>query len=390
MYPTFLPVNWIDGMKINKSHFIAQNNAYTFQFAQGISAMINEYNYGILPNRTIGGGELKIHVVLGNQQELQIRIQKCRAITFAGHYIQFSEESFLNNSCLYTRLPGLEISLNDLNENTSSYFLVLMIDPYKRQPFGMAIPDELPPRLPYSIPSYTLQLMSAQDACKHLLGGFHLPIGKLIFQENNILFDKDYIPPCCSISSHASLLATHAEVEVFFGKMECFSLQIIQKILQKKQQNEMTMILQKLCEQITFFTSSTLTSLSLVSIDQPPVFLLNTLASFARLIKNTLDGFNGTGKEELINYCTEWCEIDNGELETAIFSLVNYKYDHLNIHDSIELVIKFMQLITQLFTRLTQLEYIGKRKDIGIFVKEQIITSERQESSGKRTSFLAE
>ena len=35
----FLPVNWIDGMKINKSHFVSQENAFAFQLMQTASAL---------------------------------------------------------------------------------------------------------------------------------------------------------------------------------------------------------------------------------------------------------------------------------------------------------------------------------------------------------------
>jgi hypothetical protein len=75
----------------------------------------------------------------------------------------------------------------------------------------------------------------------------------------------------------------------------------------------------------------------------------------------------------LINYCIEWCDVKQGELEGAITSLANHPYNHLNINESVEKVAAFTKLITHLFAHLARLEYIGKRKDTGIFVKEQII-----------------
>jgi hypothetical protein len=168
-------------------------------------------------------------------------------------------------------------------------------------------------------------------------------------------------------------LEIQADVEQFFGKMELNALHIIQKVLQKKQQNEMALIVLKTCENIAQFTATHMGDFKLINHHHPPVFLINTVAGFARLLKNTLDFYTGSGKEELINYCVEWCDIKQGELEGAITTLANHPYDHLNINGSIEKVGVFTRRMDNLFSNLARLEYIGKRKDTGIFVKEQII-----------------
>ena len=59
----FLPVNWVDGMKINKSHFIAEADAMAYQVAQNTSCMLNELNYGLLPPLAVGAG-LKLFIRL--------------------------------------------------------------------------------------------------------------------------------------------------------------------------------------------------------------------------------------------------------------------------------------------------------------------------------------
>jgi hypothetical protein len=52
-----LPVNWMDGMKVNKEHFIATDNHVTRQIKSIYSSFINPFNYGLLllnegnPNR---------------------------------------------------------------------------------------------------------------------------------------------------------------------------------------------------------------------------------------------------------------------------------------------------------------------------------------------------
>lgn len=100
--------------------------------------------------------------------------------------------------------------------------------------------------------------------------------------------------------------------------------------------------------------------------------------------------YTGSGKEELINYFMEWCDVSQGELEGAITSLTHQSYHHLDINDSIRQVSSFVRLIAQLFASLARLDYIGKKREMGIFVKEQMIVPEPEMQPKKRRSFLAD
>jgi hypothetical protein len=254
----------------------------------------------------------------------------------------------------------------------------------------MADPNEQPARIPNTMPAFTLSLMPVKESTRNLLGLFQLPVGKLMIGEQKVILDEDYIPPSSSVSSHNDLLEIHAGLEQFYAKMEVYSLQIVQRILQKKQNNDMATIIQKLCEHIIILAASHLTEIKTLSLHQPPVHLVAKLCSFARMFKNTLDCFLGTGKEELINYCTEWSEVSQGELESSITDLANHHYDHLDLNNSIEKISRFTHLISNLFANLARLEYIGKRRDVGIFVKEKVIAREPETAFAKRRSFLAE
>lgn len=386
----YLPVNWTDGMKINKSHFIAQNNACTYQLAQSTGSLINEFNYGLLPGLRTSGTGVKLFLSVDNQQQVHLRIQQCRAITRGGHYFQFEEDTALYGTQLAAPVLSLSVPFHELNGKGASFYVVISINPYQRIPFGNADPNEQPPRLPFTTSFCQLSLVPPQDANRHAMGLFHLPVGRVNVDSQKVMIDEDYIPPCSSVSSHDDLLEIHAALEQFYSKMELYALQIIQKILQKKQVNEMAGIVQKLCENITLFTALQLAEIKTLSLHQPPVHLINKVSSLARLFKNTLDYYVGSGKEELINYCTEWCEVNQGELESSITGLANHQYDHLDLNSSIEQLTRFTKVISGLFANLARLEYIGKRKDAGIFVKEKVVLTETEAPGKKRRSFLAD
>ncbi|MEX2569331.1 MAG: hypothetical protein WD431_25535 [Cyclobacteriaceae bacterium] len=396
----YLPVNWVDGMKINKSHFIAQNNAHTNQMALGLSATLNDFSYGLLP---ISGNVPKITVSIDNQQQVQVRLHQCQAITSGGHLIQIGEGEVANGEAFGTMIPEMSLPFQRLKGKSTALYIVLVINPYERNPYGQADLTELPPRLPFSRPGYSLHLIPTVELSSHSIGEYQLPIGKIRVLENNVTLDEDYIPPCAKINSHFELINVHAGMEQFFGKLELNSLQIIQKILQKKQQNDMAQIVHKLCEQVIHFTSFHLGDFKMLGPDQPPLYLINRTVGFARLLKNSLDFYIGSGKEELVNYCVEWCGVEKGELEGSLLALSHHPYDHLNIDLSIEKVEAMAKCIGNLWVNLAKLDYIGKRKDTGIFVKEQVAQKEpgysakdhvnpptTDERPGKRKSFFLE
>ncbi len=386
----FLPVNWVDGMKINKSHFIAQDNAVTYQQAQHTSCLVDQLNYGILPPVGDRNDGVKLFISTDNQKRIQVRIQQCRAITAGGYYIEFNEDTAINGNNLISPVVSEPVTLRDLKAKATQFYIVLTINPYKRLPFGLAAEGETPPRIPFTVPSLQLDIIPVADVARNVLGPNQLPVGKMTVEAQHVSLEEEYIPPCTSVGSHPELLEIQAGLEQFYSKMELYALQIIQKIIQKKQSNEMSVIVQKICDNISLFTASQLAELKSVGIVQRPVYTVSRVAALARVIKNTLDCFLGSGKEELINYFNEWCNIGQGELEATIGDLSTLQYDHLDINDSITKVAQFTKTISKLFYQLSRLEYIGKRKEAGIFVKEEVIKNGQEASVQRRRSFLAD
>ncbi len=386
----FLPVNWVDGMKINKTHFQAQNHAVTYGQASATQVFLNHHNYGLLPNDEVKRGRRNIVAFLDNAQYVYVRIMQCDAVTRGGHAIHFSHDTALDNHNLSTQIPGLSVPYAQLAGKGQSYFVVLAVDPYNRTPFGEAGLEETPPRLPFTLPRYSLHLLTAEETSIDTIGPFQLPVSKVIIEGNAVRIDEDYIPPCAAVNSHQELLDVHAGLEEFFGKMETLSLQILQKIKVKKQTNDLSEAVGKMCENMIVYTATEFSNFRTTYLFQPPVFMVSSASGFARLVKNSMDIYLGTLKEELVNYFTEWCNIPQADFEGAITSLCNHRYDHLDINVALDKVLHFTRIISTLFTSLAALDYIGKKREAGIFVKEQLLIPEVEIQATKRRSFLAD
>src|SRR5690348_17163053 len=84
---THWPVNWLDGMKINKEHFRQTENAFQDLIRDSIADRLNHFNYGLLHSK-----ESSFHLQLLNYQPglMQLRLNACRAITSGGVRIEIT------------------------------------------------------------------------------------------------------------------------------------------------------------------------------------------------------------------------------------------------------------------------------------------------------------
>ncbi|HRI22570.1 MAG TPA: hypothetical protein PLA68_16530, partial [Panacibacter sp.] len=181
-----------------------------------------------------------------------------------------------------------------------------------------------------------------------------------------------------------------AELDQFMATLEIRCVQIVQKIFQKKQQNEISELVQFLCDRMILYLGQAITNMRWTMIHESPAELFVCIASLARVMKNAIDLRIGSGKEEMLNYLTEWCELKQGELESMLTSLANIRYDNNDINKNIQKIALFVKVTARLFETLSKLEFIGKRKDSGIFVKEErpgYTEKPQQQQQAKRRFF---
>ena len=118
--------------------------------------------------------------------------------------------------------------------------------------------------------------------------------------------------------------------------------------------------------------------------------MITGVATIARLLKNRLDIYTGPLKDETLNYFSEWCNIQQNQFESTTTNLSNCRYDHMNIRDTLHKAGEFIRLTLRLFSSLAALEYIGKKREAGIFVKEHLVVPAEEIPAPRRKSFLAE
>jgi len=363
----YFHVNWIDGMKINKNHFIAMENAFSDQVKDAIGYRITKNNFGLLPPLYGNNSSVKIVLNVDNQNSIRLKVFECRAITPSGARIELFENSPDIYNFNYT-YPETAYELDATKEVI--LYVALSVDPFIRIPVGNADPSEEPPRYPYTLPEIKVHIIPENQLTKKELGPNFLTIGRIIKVDGKPEIDKEYIPPCTSVQAHNQLARLHAEFDRFLGQLELDVIKILKKIHEKEQSNLLALVVAQLTEYLMFFLSTNILDFRLKVADQTPLAMFETIARCARLIKNSIDSNSTKAKEELLNYFAEWCSLSQGEIDEMLINTVNFQYEHTRIHETVVIMTKFAEVISTLFSKLSNLEYIGKKKET-LFVKEE-------------------
>ncbi|KZS38937.1 hypothetical protein AWE51_15255 [Aquimarina aggregata] len=359
-------VHWADGMKINKDHFIDLENSMLQQLMMINSNYIHQNNFGLLPDQSNNEQPVNLSVSMDGQETLVVVLNKCFAVTLGGGQIIINEA--VN---AYLEQSGYIIQNRfNIDQEHSLWYIVVSVNPYNRVAIGFADPDEEPARKPYVISEYNISLVPESAMNVNEVGYNSITVGKVILENNQLILVDDFIPPCTSIQSHPELRYTFTEIGAFFNAMELYNTHIVQKIYQNKQNNDLAKMALILSNDVLVYLKGIISEYRIKDKYEPPVGMILKVMNLARIIKGSLDVHINAGKEEFLNYLTEWCGTNQGEFENVLQEVINLEYIHIDISTSIQKASEFTMLMNTLFKKLSELEYIGKKNMADVFVKE--------------------
>ncbi len=363
----YFNVNWVNGMKIRKEHLTGQDKATDDKIKDLASAFFTSSNYGLLPVWSGDQISFKADFKIDNQKFLKASVFSLRAFTPGGARIEIvAAAKPAEFSVDLTR----EIE-SAKKEDIASYYIILTVDLFDREPSGEPDEEEEPPRFPFTVSACTLHVMPEKEVAKALFLPYSLCVGKLHIRPDKLEMADDYLPSCMSLKSHDRLMAFHSRVEKFYNQMEINLLSIIGKIREKSQDSSLALSVLALSQNLLDYLSINNLAVKWQLPDQPPLSLFTNIACFARIMRNTIDSNTAAQKEELLNYFTNWSELKQGDFEKLLIYCINFSYDHHEIASSVDQFSEFIQIMNSLFTKLESLAYIGKKKETNIFVKEQ-------------------
>ncbi len=386
------PVNWIEGMKINKNHFIELQNNVEDIVRDARNLETNDLHYGLLSTNLSRPFQYSISIDTHN--ELSIDVKMLKAVTPCGGRIEITDLTG----------PFFEkIELKDFGFKENNYYLLLNVDPYHRIPSGEQNMEEIPPRFPFSTAKYSFTTALESDVNQNNIGPLQFPIAKFKTSSDSYEILTDYIPPSLTVNSHPSLIKLFEDYELFFKQIEFYSVQIIQKIKFRsttEDENIIATMVLEACNKSLQYVEKYITTNKWTSYNTKPMEVLSAITGLARTLKNCFDTFSGDGKELLFNYFSEWTDIKSGDFERLFTDTINVKYKSFDIKETVDQINFFVPKIDNLYSILNQLDYIGRKKDTGIFVNENILKNDKgtsifssdnnNKSTNSSPSFLAD
>lgn len=371
-------INWVDGMKISKEHFQSLQNFAENSIKDAYVVRKGRHGHGFLSSHMDGGNALSINLDI--HKSLNISIKKMRAITPNGNRIEITAN---------TPPVAAEIVVDELADTSfEEGYVLINLDTENPVPFGEQDAAEIPPRHPFLTNGHFFTFITADRLAKSGLSGNQLPIAKIVKDGKTLGTAADYVPPSLTLGAHESLVAFYNETEGFLKMAERNAILIVQKILSKQSDNPIADAMHLVVDKLYVYLAQELTRVKWAAYDLHPKELLAVVVSFARIFKGSADVSSPENKEQLFNYFGEWTDLKGGDYEKMFTDIINKKYDHNDVKQNLKTASAFMVIIDKLLTVLTQVDYIGKRRDMGIFVNENIVKEKAGKSGGP--SFLAE
>lgn len=331
-----LAVNWVDGMKLSKEHFIAQENYYNHALQHLAQLYLTDSNYGILPSFN-GNNSLELQI-----DDVEVTLSKCTAITRNGARIELQ-------TLLQKTLD------NNLLQSSEICYLILKVNPFKRIPYGIPDPESSPVRNPFTIPHYSLEIITA-DA-----------ININEFTPNMILLAKykggvrqiKYIPPCSSIKSTPKLQEIHSTYLTQIRNISKNLDRIVETIVLKEQRSNTS----TLAQDVKFFVLATagfihnnIDNFALNLPDKSPVCMIEWLIRLARTMSASLAHLKL--KERMLSYFQKYAIGEDPIVyEKKLTNVCDIKYVHNDIRLALNVTGDFLMFFGDLFEKLKSFRF---------------------------------
>ncbi|MHA4737526.1 hypothetical protein [Dyadobacter sp. MSC1_007] len=361
-----MAVNWVDGMKISRQHFIETDHYHTDQLRRAQAALLTPLNYGlILPDDAQESLSMQILGDAGHQ--IRIKVDRCKGIAPDGSLLEIEETDELK---LDTSLGSILEQYRLQPTQNIEIYIVISVAVFDRQQVGTPAESEMPVRHPYTLPLYRVSLVPAELLNTGQWGGPGLIVGKLEYSNSELRVLHDFIPACRAVKSHKTLREWYTRLSGYLSDIEMYSFRILQKIKTKSQKSTLSDSVQSLVERLVNVFTTVNISFQRVVPFEPPVGMVVAMIQVAQSIRTSLECLTDREKEELLGYLGEWADDSPGSLEKQLIAVVQAPYDHNDALQCLRTIDAFFSMWTALFLKLSQLEFIGKRKGQQVFIIE--------------------
>lgn len=339
-----LPINWVNGMKISKEHLVGQDNSNQNQLYNGLESMLSDVNFGLLQSSDPHSEPFEIEL-----NDEWIRLRRCQAILRSGMRVDISE---------YDRIEALQqptsMVFNEVSGSSAEWYVVLKIDPYKRQPFGEPNSEEFPVRHPHVIPSYRIGVVPKDELNMMYFDRNAIPLAKI----RGMSMDRGYIPPCTNLLCSRALWERYLDYQKIMNSLELNLSEIRKKTIEKNKSsadqlsNDALELASSLLDFITFNKANFRMILPYVS----PIYTVSYFSTMGGVFYDALR--KAKEKDNLLKYFTHWINTYTpAELQGVVERVQGIAYNHLDLQESLKIIDSFLDTFQNIFDKLKTLEF---------------------------------
>lgn len=369
-------VNWVEAMDVDKTHLEQTENYFISRLCDAEHIRLTSCNYGLLPSPDNRSDSSEFDISERVTGKVEIRLKRCNAITSGGCRISYNPPQ--GDYLLYTH--SLNLENKEETSETRYWDVFLTVDPYKRVPTG--IPNgEIPPRHPEVSEYYQISIAQQGKINNEQLGLYHLTIGRIRLRGNRYEVDTNYIPPCTCIRSHSELIQYYERFGTYLNDIERASKLIIAKVRNRTQNSPVANHIAGVCENMMTYIATIYFQYRNTGKDAAPVEMVNYFSTLSHICFASLNYISKPEKEELLKYFYEWSDVTPGSFEEILSNTLSIIYEHHSIRSVMLQVENFLRVMSELWLKLSTLEYIGQHKE-NIVVSERVYQRETHTPKG--------
>ena len=352
-------VNWQPGMDVRFDMFEQTENYFTNLICDTSAIRLNRNNFGLLPlaDRKTLSTEFDISERVTGTVEIKLR--RCNAITAEGCRISYNP-SFGE---AMTHAHTFDKSAQTDASQPESWDVVMTADPFRRIPSGTPDVEETPPRHPDADTFYDLSIMPTGHLNTDQLGIHYLVIGRIRYEGERYAVDTDFIPPCASMAAYPDLARYHELFGSLMNDIENRSKTIIAKIRNRTKNSPLANHIGTMCEDMMRHIAAIYFNYRNNGADVTPVSVVNYFSTLAHICYINTAFISRSDREELLRYFYEWSDVTPGEFDELLSDTLGIRYDHNDIRTAMTQVEKFLLTISDLWLKMSGLEYIGQHKE---------------------------
>lgn len=369
----FKSVNWMQGMSVSSSHFIATENYLMERLMKNTEALQNKFAYGLLPMVEYEDKEGQMTLLVeGRGSGTRLVLNSYHGITKGGCFVDIEPEQPVICECS-----------SDIDTAELGWDVVLTVSPFERQPCGEPDMQETPPRYPFVDPVYKLSIIERNKETVNEYGPFDVVVGLLKKKDGELVVDSRYIAPSLSMSSTYKLRRCF---ETFTQTMTTIknALSVIfnkayASVANKSECMKNTLTV---CKELQRSISSVEYRWRSFGLSMSPYQLAELFGEVANSIVASFLFMSKSGKDEMLKYFYEWNGIAPSAFEEILDNVASKEFCQNRIDISMSSVHNMLTVLENLLVSLSRLDYVGQRKESMVIS----VTSAKDGTDGEKKS----